>query len=267
VCLRPVCLVALAAGVAAGVAAGAGACATAHPPPSAAPAPPLTPVPPPVTPLTPAALAALALANTPPELPSAVHVTDDTARYPVIGLTTVEVGQHLGLGPGTAPDTEYIGSTAAVVEWQFRPHWRHADHDSLCALDHVGVMIRVVTTLPQWLPTSDAAAIVADQWDRFLAAIERHEHGHRTIALHTAATIERALEDVHGRTCDGLPDVANLTARAAWDLGNHRQLAYDTATAHGVSQGARWPPLVPPARPAGTADSTRRHTAGLQRAP
>ncbi len=182
--------------------------------------------------------AALALANVTPELPPGVFITDDTTRYPVIGATSAELAQQLGIGRESASDSDYIGLTGTQVRWQFRPF----RSDSGCRLAQVAVFVRIVTTLPQWLAPGGTPDSLAQQWTRFLDATLVHERGHRNIALHTAAAILRTLQNVHEADCPGIGEIANLHAHAAWDLGQRRQVDYDIATVHGVTQGSRWPP-------------------------
>lgn len=188
--------------------------------------------------------AALALANVTPELPPGVFITDDTTRYPVIGPPSAELAQQPGGGTRreSVSDSDYIGLTGTQVQWQFRP----LRSDSGCRLVRVAVFLHIVTTLPQWLPPGGTADSLAQQWTRFLDATLVHERGHRNIALHTAVAILRTLENVREAECPGIGEIANLHARAAWDLGQRRQLDYDITTVHGATQGSRWPP--PPAR-------------------
>jgi predicted secreted Zn-dependent protease len=210
----------------------AGACASARPAPVAEPPPP------PVSALSPEGRAALALAGAPPAILAGVVVTDDTARYPVVGTTAADLGQQLGVGREDEADREYVGLTGTQVRWQFRAQ----RSDSGCVLTQTAVFLHVVTTLPQWLPPLGAPDTLTRQWLTFLTATRVHEQGHRNIALHTAVDILRTLADVRGPTCDGLGDIANLNAHAVWDLGHRRQIAYDLATVHGATQGSRWPP-------------------------
>jgi len=202
-----------------------------------------TPVPAPEPAIGEQGRAALALANTTPEVPAGLFITDDTTRYPVIGATSAELAQQLGIGRESASDSDYIGLTGTQVRWQFRPF----GSDSGCRLVQVAVFVRIVTTLPQWLPPAGSPDSLARQWTRFLGATLIHERGHRNIALHTGVAILRTLENVHEPACPGIDEIANLHAHAAWDLGQRRQLDYDIATTHGVTQGSRWPP--PPGPP------------------
>lgn len=207
-----------------------GACAPPPPPTTAArPAPPA---------LSPQSQAALALANTPADVSTEVVVTDDTARYPVIGSTVAEIRSQLRLDRYDLADSEFVGLTKAEVQWQFRL----TRVDSACGLAQVAVFLHFETLLPQWLPPSDRPTPLATQWQKFLSATEVHEHGHRNIALHTAAAIAHLLDSLRAPTCSGLRDIANLDARTEWEIGDRDQRAYDTGTQHGATQGARWPP-------------------------
>ena len=207
-----------------------GACAPPPPPPVGRPPAPA---------LTAESRAALTLAETPVNVPAEVSVTDDTARYPVIGSTAAEIRTQLRLDRYDIADSEFVGLTRAEVQWQFR--LQHVDSGG-CALAQIAVFLHFETLLPQWLPPNGRPTVLADQWQKFLSATEIHEMGHRNIALHTATAIDHLLHAVHAPACPGLRDVANLNARAEWDLGDRRQRAYDAGTQHGATQGARWPP-------------------------
>ncbi len=209
------------------------ACAGTQPPPSSPPRPAATPPPPIVA--TPAGQAAILLAATRPALPSVVTVVDDTTWYRITGSTANEIGRQLKRAHS---DTDYVGATAPEIRWQIRLH--HGT--DRCDLVGVAVEVEVRTTLPVWQRPTSASEVLAAQWAEFIKATERHENGHRNIALNTAASIARTLEGDRGLPCEGLQDLANASARAQWALGNQHQLVYDQATLNGATQGSRWPP-------------------------
>ena len=204
-------------------------------PPIVVPAPP--PPPPPIA-TSPEGRAVLALAASTPVVGSDVRVKDDTTRPIITGSTVAEIARQLGLDRG-ASDSDYIGATAAQVRWQFGQR-RVGD---TCAITDVLVTLEIQTRLPEWQHTHATTELV-QQWNAFLRATERHENGHRNIALHTAAAIGRSLEGEHGLTCGELAELANASANAQWELGNQHQLTYDAATRHGETQGSRWPPFL-----------------------
>ncbi len=173
-------------------------------------------------------------------LPTSVHVADDTVHYRVTGRTVAELGRQLGVDRGSTSDSDYIGATAAQLRWEFTQR-RAGDS---CTITSVAVFLTVQTRLPAWSRPPKPPPTLVHQWDDFLAATERHEEGHRNIALHTAAAIARTLADERGLPCAELDEMANASANAQWELGNQHQLAYDAATRHGVMQGSRWPPFV-----------------------
>jgi predicted secreted Zn-dependent protease len=208
----------------------ASACGGTNQPPTTTPAP----APPPVL-ATPAGQAAILLAATKPLLPRSVAVIDDTTWYAITGSTAVEIGKQLKRAHA---DSDYVGATAPQVRWQIRI--RHVG--DRCDLVGVTVEVEVQTTLPLWRRPPGAPDALAREWAAFLEATERHENGHRNIALSTAASIARTLEGDQGLPCEGLEELANASARAQWALGNQHQLVYDEATRNGATQGSRWPP-------------------------
>jgi predicted secreted Zn-dependent protease len=202
----------------------------------------VVPAPPPPVPavaLTASGRAVLALASkTPPSDPNLV-VKDDTTRYPIRGSTVAEIAQQLGLGHGDS-GSDYVGATAAQVEWQFAQQ----RHEDTCAITEILVTLQVQTRLPEWVRPPSVSVMLEREWKAFLEANERHENGHRNIALHTASAIARSLAEEHGLPCVELDQLANASARAQWELGHQHQLDYDAATLHGQTQGVRWPPTV-----------------------
>jgi len=205
--------------------------------------PPLiVPAPPPTIPAaasSPAGRAALALAASTPTLSSSIQVKDDTVRRPIHGATMAEIASELGVDR-TNSDSDYDGTTATSVQWQFA----QTHLGDSCAITQIIVTLEVETRLPTWVRPAHAAPTLAQQWARFLEATERHENGHRNIALHTAVAIGQSLGDEHGLPCVELDQLANASARAQWELGNQHQLTYDIATRHGETQGSRWPPFI-----------------------
>jgi predicted secreted Zn-dependent protease len=200
------------------------------------PAPP--PPPPPIA-STPEGQAVLALAGSPPKLPPSVAVVDDTIEHPIRGTTVAEIGKSLGLDRGNS-DSDYVGATSPKVQWQFTQE-RVGD---TCAIVDVHVSLTIETRLPEWVRAGPVSPTLVEQWHEFLRATERHENGHRNIALHTAVSIAQSLAGEHGLVCGELGELANASARAQWDLGNRHQLTYDAATRHGETQGSRWPPFL-----------------------
>ncbi len=181
----------------------------------------------------------LALAASTPKAQPDIQVKDDTARAPITGSNVSEIAKSLGIDRANS-DSDYIGATAAQVQWQFKQR-RVGD---TCAITDVLVTLQIDTRLPQWQHSTHVPTTLLQQWNAFLRATELHESGHRNIALHTAAAIARSLEGEHGLTCGELAELANASARAQWELGNQHQLTYDAATRHGETQGSRWPPFI-----------------------
>jgi len=201
----------------------------------------VVPAPPPPSPavaLTPGGRAVLAMAASAPSHHPNVVVHDDTTRYPITGSTIAAIAQQLGLG--RADTGSDVGATMTKIQWEFAQQ----RHDDTCAIGGVLVTLGIQTRLPQWTPQTSVSATLTRQWNAFLEANERHENGHRNIALHTAIAIARSLGDEHGLPCAELDQLANASARAQWELGHQHQLEYDAATLHGETQGTRWPPFV-----------------------
>lgn len=123
-------------------------------------------------------------------------------------------------------------------------HWSYttADTDQACSIRSLQVELQVTYTMPEWVPSADAAPGLETSWQRFEAALAFHERGHRDLGILAARELVRELRELPVfATCDDLSRAAQLTwdARFSQLKGGHR--SYDAATRHGATQGAIFP--------------------------
>lgn len=130
----------------------------------------------------------------------------------------------------------------ARTEWNV--HWRF-DFEQIaegCRATRTRVDADVVVTLPHWRQPAQAEADLVGRWERYLAALDNHEDGHRAIGFAAADEIQATLADLPpGPTCAQAEQRAN---RAGYDIvarHNRRDEQYDKETNHGATQGARFP--------------------------
>ncbi|HZS59823.1 MAG TPA: DUF922 domain-containing protein [Gemmatimonadaceae bacterium] len=106
-----------------------------------------------------------------------------------------------------------------------------------CRISDVTVALDVTIILPMWDIPHDASAALRAEWDRFLGALERHELGHRAIALAGAQRLAQTLARLRGRTCDEVKTAAEYASRDEAAATRASQIAYDDSTSHGIKQG------------------------------
>jgi len=137
------------------------------------------------------------------------------------------------LGP-KVDGTTFIGETRSPMRWTWRTESRSS---TSCSISDVTVSVNAQITLPRWTPPPDTEPGLADEWKRFLAALETHEAGHKDISAKAGQDIIDRLRGLSG-LCSQLGTRANDLARVIADRARDQQAAYDAATRHGLTQGA-----------------------------
>jgi predicted secreted Zn-dependent protease len=121
----------------------------------------------------------------------------------------------------------------ALSSWDLRWSWPRTRHGG-CDLAATTIRYKATVRMPQLAATARLTAAERADWDRYVAALARHEAGHvRYTYRHRGdilATIRRA-------TCR----TADAAARAALARLDAYQIAYDRETEHGTKDGASFP--------------------------
>ena len=181
-----------------------------------------------------------ALDDLPPGITGGAEVT----YYDVQGSTAPQlVAEMRRLGPQGG---RYFGETQSPLRWT----WRSRSNGVNCTLSSVSVHIRSDVTLPRWTPPKDTVPGLAAQWNQFIAGLETHEVGHKDIAARGAKDILHKLQTLSAPCATLSDDVRRVTADILERM-RVEQIAYDTETRHGATQGATFPGRRPnpPASP------------------
>lgn len=167
-------------------------------------------------------------------------VDEQRTYYPIHGSNSQELRAQMNtLGP-------LIGGNHfdAQVNWfiHWNCHWYHDLGKQNCAITSVDVSVLINHSMPQWENAAASDKATQTQWNNYLSHLELHESGHATNGKQAADEIEKALMNTGPKpTCDELKNELDTTAQnlikkhEAWDV------AYDTKTEHGRSQGAVFP--------------------------
>lgn len=150
------------------------------------------------------------------------HVTFD--YYPVAGEDAVAIrGAIDAARPTDAHDGERVD---ALTTWGMR--WSWPRKGKACDLKAARVTFAATVRMPR---LTGAAPV---GWERYVAALERHEAGH---ARYAYAGRRRVLAAIRGATCA----TANAAAKAALAKLDAYGVTYDRETRHGMTQGAVFP--------------------------
>lgn len=164
---------------------------------------------------------------------SGVHETLKYERYVIHGASVPALAAQMqALGPHGADET-----TPALTRSDRRASLEFRGDSKGCRISDVTVALDVTIILPQWDVPHDASPALRAEWDRFFGALERHELGHRAIALAGAQRLQQTLARLRGRTCDDVKTAAEYASRDEAAATRTAQVAYDDSTSHGIKQG------------------------------
>lgn len=187
----------------------------------------------------PAATEAVAPSVTTPAVSAGVvRAQSETTYYEVKGQSREDIAAALRRSGPRLQGAQFFGLT----EWKVSAEYRPATRPAGCATDDLTVHVAVRTHLPQWTSSDEAPAELNGAWARFITALDRHEHGHRTLAEEAAEVIRQRLATVHAPDCDELDSVAQREMIVVMQEYEAHNIDYDATTGHGRTQGAIWPP-------------------------
>jgi predicted secreted Zn-dependent protease len=162
-----------------------------------------------------------------------VHETLHYAHYVIHGDNTETLAEQMrSLGPKNADEI-----APAVTKSDRRASMTYLSDGHVCRIKDVTVSVDVTIILPRWDIPRDASPALVAEWGRFSEALERHEQGHRAIAIAGAKKLADALNQLHGRTCDAVHTAAEYASRDEAAETRAAQIAYDDSTRHGLAQG------------------------------
>ena len=165
--------------------------------------------------------------------PAGVIGRTTVTYYDVHGRTFAEVRADMHrLGPKVA-DSSFVGETRSPMHWSWRTE---STGSGMCSIPNPSVSVNAQITLPRWTPPPDSEPGLATEWNRFIAALEKHEAGHKDISAKAGHDLVEQLRNLSG-PCSQISMRANDIARVIVDRADEQQKAYDAATRHGITQG------------------------------
>ncbi len=120
---------------------------------------------------------------------------------------------------------------------------------SATLLKSFSIQVKSLQTLPNWKKPKDVSTEMLDEWDRYVAALKKHEEGHSRFGLDAAKEMRNTVQAKRwiARSPDELAKLLSDHCNAILKKHRSRELDYDRTTGHGVTQGAvlRQPPEKP----------------------
>ena len=167
-----------------------------------------------------------------------VQETVDTQYYPVHGRTAADLRDEMRRGGPIEAGSRRFGSYTSTFTYMYTYQRTPAE----CAA-RVSIQLRSTFNLPQWNDTAGADTVLRTHWLRFVQNLGVHEDGHRVIMNRNVDLMRYKMEHATSPTCDALGRQIKWIGDDANRQAATDQVAYDARTAHGLTQGVRWPPL------------------------
>ena len=172
----------------------------------------------------------------PGELPRRFHARVRCESYVVRGASRAQLARQVGRGVLDPNDDTFV---AALTNWYVAWNYRFSSSAAGCEIASPSVSVRFGFVVPEWKAPKERSADVVEEWNRFFAALWRHERGHVRLALGAAREIERFLAALGAASdCNTLEARANLGGQRVLRKVRARQRAYDETTVHGQTEGA-----------------------------
>lgn len=130
----------------------------------------------------------------------------------------------------------------AYTRWYVRWRYRYRPTASGCEFTEVTVSVDGTITLPRWVDESHAPQALEQDWNRYIAALHRHEQGHYVHGLDAAREIEALGRSFHAAgDCPAFVADFDRQARGITRRYAAMDATYDRDTDHGKTQGAVFP--------------------------
>jgi predicted secreted Zn-dependent protease len=165
-----------------------------------------------------------------------VNVVEQRTHYDVDAVKLRALRRQLAARPrGADPGGQPVGRTTQRLETRYTL----VMGPDGCRLRDLSLQLHITIHLPRWRPKGRRPEELGRRWETMLAALTRHEEGHRDNAVWAALGLQRRLSSL-GLAPDCL--VLERTAqreRFKMELRYaQRDQAYDRRTDHGVRQGS-----------------------------
>lgn len=168
------------------------------------------------------------------------QISVQTVYYSVTGKTANELRSQLNQRGVIHPPSGqcFDGYTNWRVNWNYR----YQTQGNTCRVGSANVSTNIKITLPKWKRPSSISSGLKNRWNRYIAALEVHENGHKKNGLDAGKDILQTLRSMSAYpTCEELGLAANVAADEVIKIYNQKDIEYDRVTEHGRTQGARFP--------------------------
>lgn len=165
-----------------------------------------------------------------------VDVVEQRTYHEVDAVKLRALRRQLAARPrGAGPGGPSIGRTTQRLETRYTLETGPEG----CRLRDLSLQLHITIHLPRWRPKGRRPEELGRRWDTMLAALTRHEEGHRDNAVWAALGLHRRLSSLGlAPDCLALERIAQRERFKMELRYAQRDQAYDRRTDHGVRQGS-----------------------------
>jgi predicted secreted Zn-dependent protease len=161
--------------------------------------------------------------------------------YEITGTSLAELDAAMGeLGPTDNQGTRRHAFAAWHMTWRWPRSKDGAPDFSRTKVECTGTV-----TVPRWSPPANTAPSLIEAWERYLAALLRHESRHLEHCFAERERVSALLARASREDPSLTPAAANGIVREVLKEIHARDRAYDVTTSHGRTEGVQ---LIPPQR-------------------
>jgi predicted secreted Zn-dependent protease len=172
--------------------------------------------------------------NSDSRAPSFAGVPNVTIEYYDVRGQSIKAIRKALRSSGLVDPREGTSGYAAQTRWHLGWYWP-VKADGSCDLSKVTITFNATVILPRLVGSGKLDDSLVQNWNDFVLALREHEAGH---VRHAYGGRFELTDVIQSSTCAMAQDAAEwvLQTLSAYDA------SYDSATQHGASQGAIFPP-------------------------
>ena len=144
-------------------------------------------------------------------------------------------------GPALLADLARRGPKGfhGMTNWRYNYRYRYEPApQGGCRVSAVSTSVTGRILLPRWVDEARAPLPMREAWQRYVAALMRHEEGHMATGQALTRALQSDLGALAAPTCEQLKAHVDRTAEALIADHHARDRRYDAETRHGTTQGA-----------------------------
>ena len=164
-------------------------------------------------------------------------VSEKKTTYKIKGNSVAELNaQMVELGPVDKNKRHHNAYTTWFVTWNFDC----GNFGGVYRAEHIRVKVEVKYIFPKWEAPADASPELVKKWTDYVAALQKHEDGHKEIGLQAGREILAKCEGLPPAfSCEEVSRAINEAGQKILNLYRQTEVRYDLETRHGATQGAQ----------------------------